>query len=67
MGHKQTVHSPEFDPGWAHTFVEFDHEIMSAVIFLLPRKVDVSYKRNYVHKVLVNCFVDARPGKSVVR
>ena len=54
------------DPGvasstlaWSHTFMENDHEIISTVI-LLPslnhsRRVVVSYKRKYVHQVLVNC------------
>ena len=53
------------DPGVAssiparyHTFVEIDHEIISTVILLLPliysRRVVVSYKRVYVHKLLVN-------------
>ena len=41
----------------SHTFVETDHEINSMSI-LLPstdsRKVVVSYKRKYVHDVLVN-------------
>ena len=41
-----------------HTFVEIDHEIISTVILLLPliysRMVVVSYKRKYVHKLLVN-------------
>ena len=50
------------DPGVAssiparyHTFVEIDHEIISTVI-LLPysRRVVVSYKRKYVHQLLVN-------------
>ena len=54
------------DPGVAsliraryHTFMEIDHEIISTVI-LLPklliysRRVVVSYKRKYVHKLLVN-------------
>ena len=43
----------------SHTFVEIDHEIISTVVFLLPlihsRRVVVSYKRKYVHKLLVNC------------
>ena len=47
-------------PARSHTFVEIDHEIISRAI-LLPsadsRRVVVSYKRNYVHKVLINCFV----------
>ena len=41
-----------------HTFVEIDHEMISTVILLLPlihsRRVVVSYKRKYVHKLLVN-------------
>ena len=55
----------------AHTFVEIDHEIISAVI-LLPsadsRRVVVSYKRKYVHEVLVNCLqvVKLAQEKSVV-
>ena len=44
-------------PVQSHTFVEIDHEMISTVI-LLPsadsRRVVVSYKRNYVHKLLVN-------------
>ena len=53
------------DPGVAssipvrsHTFVEIDHEIISTVILLpsadLFKKVVVSYKRKYVHELLVN-------------
>ena len=45
-------------PAGYHTFVEIDHEIISTVILLLPliysRRVVVSYKRKYVHKLLVN-------------
>ena len=45
-------------PVWSHTFVEIDHEIISTVILLLPliysRRVVVSYKRKYVHELLVN-------------
>ena len=46
-------------PARSHTFVEIDHEIISTVI-LLPsadsfKKGCVSYKRKYVHEVLVNC------------
>ena len=55
------------DPGVAsltsarsHSFLEIDHEIISTAI-LLPsadtRRVVVSYKRKYVHKVLVNSLV----------
>ena len=42
----------------SYTFADIDHEIIS-MAFLLPstdsRRVVVSYKRKYVHKVLVNC------------
>ena len=45
-------------PAQSHTFVEFDHEIITTVILLLPlicsRRVVVSYKRKYVHELLVN-------------
>ena len=44
----------------SHTFVEIGHEIISTAV-LLPyadlRRVVVSYKRKYVHEVLVNCLV----------
>ena len=56
---------------WSHTFVEIDHELISTVI-LLPSaesfkkgSIVVSYKRKYVHEVLVYC-IQACPGKSVV-
>ena len=43
----------------SHTFVEIDREIISTVILLLLlnhlRRVVVSYKQKYEHKVLVNC------------
>ena len=59
------------DPGVASsTFVEIDREIISTVI-LLPstdsRRDVVSYKRKYVHKVLVNCLVNLAQEKSMVR
>ena len=46
-------------PARSHTFVEIDREIISTVI-LLPsaesfKKGCFSYKRKYVHEVLVNC------------
>ena len=57
-------------PTQSHTFVEIDHEIISTVI-LLPsadsRRIVVSYKRKYVHEVLVNCLVKLAQEKSVVR
>ena len=47
-------------PAGGHTFLEFDLEIISMAI-LLPfadsRRVFVSYKRKYVHKILVNRLV----------
>ena len=45
-------------PARSHAFVEIDHEIISTVILLLPliysRRFVVSYKRKYVHELLVN-------------
>ena len=54
----------------SHPFVEIDHEIISKAI--LPssadsRRVVVSYKRKYVHEVLVNHFVKLAQEKSVAR
>ena len=37
----------------SHTFVEIDHEIISMVMLNQSRMAVVSYKRKYVHKVLV--------------
>ena len=64
------------DPGVAsliqtrfHTFLETVHEIISTVILLLSlihsRRVVVSYKRKYVHEVLVNRLVKLVQEKSV--
>ena len=54
----------------SNTFEEIDHEIISTVI-LLPsadsRRVVVSYKRKYVHEVLVNCLFKLAQEKSVFR
>ena len=66
------------DPGVAssipvrsHTFVEIDHEMISTVILLLPlihsRRVVVSYKRKYVHELLVNRLFKPAQEESVVR
>ena len=48
-------------PARLHTFVEVDHEMICTAILLLPlnhsRRVAVSYKRKYVHEVLVNVLV----------
>ena len=45
-------------PARSNTFVEIDHEIISQSFSSLPlihsRRVFVSYKRKYVHKLLVN-------------
>ena len=45
-------------PARSHTFVEIDHEKISTFILLLrliySRRVVVSYKRKYVHELLVN-------------
>ena len=49
---------PSLIPVRSHTFVEIDHEMISTVILPLPlihsRRVVVSYKRKYVHELLVN-------------
>ena len=57
-------------PALSYTFTEIDHEIISAAILLLsanPRRVVVSYKQKYVHKVLVNRLVKLAQEKGVVR
>ena len=60
----------KFDPGLVPYFVEIDHEIISTAI-LLPsadsRRVVVSYKRKYVHEILVNRLVKLAHEISVVR
>ena len=50
--------------------MEIDHEIISTAIVLPSadsRRVVVSYKRKYVHEVLVNRLVKLDLKKSVVR
>ena len=57
-------------PAWSHTFVEIDHEIIYTAILLRSadsRRVVVSYKRKYVHNVLVDHLVKLAQEKSVVR
>ena len=60
------------DPGVtsSHTFAEIDPDLISTAI-LRPspdsRRVAVSYKRKYVHEVLVNHLVKLAQEKSVVR
>ena len=54
----------------SHTFTEIDDEIISAAILLLSansRRVVVSYKQKYAHKVLVNRLVKLAHEKGVVR
>ena len=46
--------------------MEIDHEIFSTVILADSRRVGVSYKQKYVHKVLVNLLVKLAQIKSVV-
>ena len=45
-------------PVWSHTFVEIDHEMISTsfstLLLIHSRRVVVSYKRKYVHELLVN-------------
>ena len=57
-------------PALSHLFIEIDHVIISMAI-LHPsadlRRVAVSYKRKYVHEVLVNRLVKFAQEKSVVR
>ena len=57
-------------PVWSHTFVEIDHEIISTAIFLPSadsRSFVVSYKRKYVHEVLVDGLGKHAQQISVVR
>ena len=57
-------------PAQSHTFVENDCErISTAILLSYPdlRRVVVSYKPKYVHKVLVNRLVKLAQEKSVVR
>ena len=71
--------SSESDPGvvisipaWSCTFMEINHEIFSTVYSHSPpsankRLVGVSYKRKFVHEVLVNGLVKIAQEKSSVR
>ena len=60
----------EFDPGPATNFRGVDYKLISTVIILPSaesfRRIVVSYKRKYVHKVLVNCLFKLAQEKSVV-
>ena len=61
---------PSFILARSHTSGETDLKIISTAI-LLPsadsRRIVVSYKRKYVHEVLVNCLVKLTQEKIVVR
>ena len=55
-----TADSGVVSSDWSNTFVEIDQEIISMAILspsAISRRVVVSYKRKYVHKVLVNRLV----------
>ena len=58
-------------PVLSHTFMEIDYEIVLWSLSSLPlihlRRVVVSYKPKYVHKVLVNRSFKPAQEKSVVR
>ena len=58
-------------PACSHTFVEIDYEkfLRSFFSFLLnlSRRIVVSFKRKYVHEVLVNYFFKLAQESSVVR
>ena len=47
----------------SHASVEIDHELISTVIE--SRRVVVSYKQKYLHKVLVKPLSQAYPRKKV--
>ena len=57
-------------PARSNTFLEIDHETISMAILLHSadsKRAVVSYKRNYVHEVLVNHLVKLAQEKSMVR
>ena len=41
-----------------HTFVEIDHEMILLLLLIHSRRVVVSYKRKYVHELLVKACLD---------
>ena len=57
-------------PARSHTFVEIDREIILRSFFSLPlnysRRAVVSYKRKYVHEVLVNCLFKLAQEKEML-
>ena len=58
-------------PARSHTSAEIDHDIISTAILLhctVSRSAIVSYKRKYVHEVLVNYLVKLAPslGSSLI-
>ena len=67
---KIVLNSIEWTQGWSHTFQELDHEIIYMVILLTSassRKGFFSYKRKYVHEVLVSRCVQVSHVKGGVR
>ena len=57
-------------PARSHTLAEIDHKIISMTILLHSadsRRVVISYKRKYLHEILVNRLVKLAQEKSVVR
>ena len=54
-------------PARLHTFMEIDLRSFSSLPLNHLRRVVVSYKRMYVHEVLVNCFFKPAQEKSVFR
>ena len=56
-------------PARSHTFMGIDYEITMANLLpsVDPRMVVVSYKRKYLHEVLVNRLVKLAQEKSVIR
>ena len=54
-------------PARSHTFMDFDLRSFSSLPLKLSRRIVVSYKRKYVHEVLVNCLFKLAQEKSAVR
>ena len=57
-------------PARSNPFTEINHEIISTANCLPSadsRRVVVSYKRKYVHQLLINCLVKLAQELSVVR
>ena len=50
-------------PVWSHTFMEIDHEIISAVFLLPSAELFKKEKRKYVHDVPFNRLFKLSQGK----